>query len=48
MITWLLVFLFFMLLLAFGEIAVNIFLTKMVHPVHKSEDVTVHSTAKEN
>ena len=48
MIAWMLTFLFFILLLAFGEIAVNFYLTKFVHSAHEFEDEYVESTVMEN
>ena len=47
MITWMLAFLFFILIVAFGEIAANMYLTKLVHSPQFEDEIT-DSTVKEN
>ncbi len=41
MITWILVFIFFILLLVFGETLVNIYLTNLLQTSHTHEDASV-------
>ena len=48
MIIWMLAFLFFILLLASGEIAANVYLTKLVHSSIDVEEEIVNSAATEN
>ena len=48
MIIWMLAFLFFILLLASGEIAANVYLTKLVHSSLDVEDEIVDSAAMDN
>ena len=41
MITWMLAFLFYILILVFGETAANFYLTKFVQPAEAHEEATV-------
>jgi hypothetical protein len=41
MITWVIVFILFILLLLAGETAVNIYLTNLLQPAHDKEDAIV-------
>ena len=48
MLPWILTFLFFILLLVFGELATNIYLSKLMNSSHHNEDTAVNANVIEN